>query len=100
MAETKTAFTPGPWEWYQNPSGSIGVCSTTQNSGDGKRSVVGYVSNSGAIRHQTDHNAHLIAAAPELYELLKEVRRLIPPHRHVRLARIDALLAKARGESE
>lgn len=49
-------------------------------------------------REEAEANAHLIAAAPDLYETLAEALILIPPH-YDTADKARAALAKARGES-
>jgi hypothetical protein len=44
-------------------------------------------------------NAHLIAAAPELYDALEEAACLVPTNQKTALAKFSAVLAKARGEA-
>jgi hypothetical protein len=62
----------------------------------GEHDRICFMSNSGDDP-RGEANARLIAAAPELYEALYELRR--DPHRAENLARADNALAKARGES-
>lgn len=56
-------------------------------------------------REQADANANLIAAAPEMYELLSEILEFEPRGINLNFfdrinPKIDAVLRKARGESE
>jgi hypothetical protein len=96
-----SAFTPGPWE-------ARDTCSQQE------RWVVGadhpYSSEhrlTVAREIETEANARLIAAAPELYEALEAARREIVFHLRgnealikssAAIYGIDAILAKARGE--
>lgn len=80
------AFTPGPWrtsKWSGRESGIVAEV-------DGQVSLVtGYA---------LDRDAHLIAAAPDLYEALKAASLLIPQGARERHG-INAALAKAEGRS-
>lgn len=62
-----SGFTPGPWVWYNNLSGEkIGI------SVKGGQDVL-YVNHSESIVIPREKDAHLIAAAPDLYEALSSV---------------------------
>ena len=94
---TDTKFTPGPWRAWQ-PRGDESVPVRT----DGLGITIAYV-HQGAITNARA-NAHLIAAAPELYRYLAEVRKWMDteefgPWEAAFCAEIDAVLAKARGEA-
>lgn len=67
--ETKgeSAFTPGPWTARANAYGCWFVY------GDGINLICGGNSHDTL----TEHNAYMAAAAPELYEALRSVNRLI-----------------------
>ncbi|AEY69679.1 hypothetical protein V19_10 [Brucella phage V_19] len=91
-------FTKGPWEWVKSKNDnwssydlSPGIL--TKDTADGT-----------PFGDEIDRaNAHLIAAAPELYRNLEEVRKWMDeddlgPWEAAFCAEIDALLAKARGE--
>lgn len=96
---TETKFTPGPWDVEEMPSGRVTVTA-------GQFFICGDENSYGVI----DANAHLIAAAPELYEALETA---IEEIKHLRKlagdngAMIDdtdfvegiAALSKARGEA-
>ena len=91
-----SGFTPGPWEWYNNLSGEkIGIS-------DGVKDVL-YVNHSESIVIPREKDAHLIAAAPDLYEALSDLVGILELDTRsyvveaIRSAR--AALAKARGES-
>lgn len=91
---TETKFTPGPWSFRQNHSGSLDFFGE-----GGHRLILG---NTFLINQ--DANAHLIAAAPELFEKLAKIRGWINvdaegPWGKRFYAEVDALLAKARGEA-
>jgi len=103
MSETK--FTPGPWHWVDHGS-FINIESKDCNS---IASLFSY-----ATPEIEEPNAHLIAAAPDMYEELecaRDVFRFYQSHhefkggtekaiRNKEIAdRIDRLLAKARGEA-
>jgi len=114
--EEPTSFTPGPWEYIPSTEhhgpyvsgpwgGDICDCYTmsnpnalsVRNGGDSKPIHFQY--------GQADANARLIAAAPELYEALKNARALwgcrsTDATQLVWLASVDAALAKATGEAK
>lgn len=93
MSEAR--FTKGPWKCCHSeyPDGSWN--GDYEISADGL--FVAGVSRSDVI-NEADFNAPLIAAAPEMYEMLESVAEdygiYNPVHKQ-----IQALLAKARGES-
>lgn len=121
-------FTPGPWEVSQY--GSFDTLIRVKGSdGNGRKVAATWVSEARTKRRatetmdeyylrsrkthldrarQNEANAHLIAAAPELYEALREARLaldglskgegvLTPIEKTIR--RSEAALAKARGET-
>lgn len=97
MSETK--FTPGPWNVVQHGEGLYLCCTIHSESLDKPICIVGLE------KQLTIANAALIAAAPEMYELLSEILEFEP--RGIRLnffdrinPIIEAVLRKARGESE
>ena len=113
---TETKFTPGPWEvWsddevYAESGGEKLVVVPDSTCG---RDVYGADMVS---RNESKHNAHLIAAAPELYEALIVARDYVQAELEMRkrslaghpqkweveerdLALINAALDKARGEA-
>lgn len=47
---------------------------------------------------ESDANAHLIAAAPSMYEVLEDVLEILPNSQYRARKGIESLLAKARGE--
>lgn len=96
---SKTKFTPGPWKIVEDrvPSslevygGTIAICECWRR----------------ANAETEMANAHLIAAAPELYEALEDMHRTqLNNNRHdpddyentEQCLRVKAALAKARGE--
>ena len=84
MSETK--FTRGPWEISKHQDGSSLIVIGPE---DWDIARVDYP--------DRNPNAHLIAAAPELYETLEEVIR-ISDRKHDAWDKAKAALAKARGE--
>lgn len=51
-------------------------------------------------RHESQANANIIAAAPEMYELLERLSPIMQDNRYFGVRdEIEGLLAKARGES-
>ena len=86
MSEPK--FTPGPWLFSSYKSGNSVIVT------DGKEFDVATVN-----YPNRDANAHLIAAAPELYEALEELLIQTRQYGHEpEIAMAEAALAKARGE--
>lgn len=84
---------PGPWHYETTPQGKITVYAT--RNGDDDKIIIG-VSQFGPLE-QREANARLIAAAPELYEALRE----LADHngKHPAHHRALAALTKARGEA-
>ena len=108
MSETK--FTKGPW--YADKYGKIwrNVPSDLYEYG-GKIAgdmPLAFVSKGWYEKDETPYpqqaNANLIAAAPDMYEVLEEVWRILdstmPLSRDNRADRIKRILCKARGEEE
>lgn len=85
----QTKWTPGPWS--NDRIGEIAV-----SLGDDNIALVCF---EGELNDEKEceANAHLIAAAPELYEALKEVVALSDRKQHA-WDNARAALAKARGE--
>jgi len=67
MREAK--FTKGPWVVHLN---KVGVVDTSDTQSYGMLDVVAVV-DAWDFAKQHEHNAHLIAAAPELYEALTQL---------------------------
>lgn len=88
----KTIFTPGPWECRTGTS--TGMVVIAPNQPKVRFSVAG-VGGKNRIP-----NAHLIAAAPELYEALVRMKQWCEDEVGAELPcdSIDSALAKARGE--
>ncbi len=95
MCEAK--FTKGGWKVHS--VGSQFAVGPLSNSGDqsyGMMNVVAWVEKFDFYdEKQAGLNAHLIAAAPEMYEMLAEINYQLGS---VYGDRINELLAKARGE--
>ena len=110
MSDTETGWTPGPWEYVPSTEhhgpyvagpygGDVCDCYTMTDPSapsvrnGGKSKPVLFFS------EMADPNARLIAAAPELYEALKELLAQTDPHRNGRGedaeldARINAVTA-------
>jgi hypothetical protein len=97
----ETKFTPGPW-FHQGDDEDAGglpviliesvdsaICEVRANDeGASEEDCI--------IGEQTNANAHLIAAAPDMYAALQVVSGLDIHHEALRM--VDAALRKARGE--
>jgi len=95
MSEPK--WTPGPWRYEEFPSREVLLKRRHWAVGQVNAPARGV----GLAFGETDANARLIAAAPELYDELENARAIIAgeaPQYGEAITRIDALLAKARGE--
>lgn len=106
MSEAK--FTPGPWT-----ADGMTICGAGTTI-DVEGSMVAQVSRAiandrftrGLKTSQVDANAHLIAAAPELYGVLETLIKLWAEHEVMSVAFSDAIesgavaLAKAQSEDE
>lgn len=98
MSEEK--FTKGPWEWVKSnndnwSSYDLSPGILTKDTADGT-----------PFGDEIDKaNAHLIAAAPELYELLRQTEAMFDMHKgieedeYIYRQEVRAILAKARGET-
>ena len=93
-------FTPGPWKikpykHYMNRKSYVVRNTHTITTESGLREICKVLTGLKA-----DGNLHLIAAAPEMYEMLEEIlaRELIAPEKTQTLNDIKELLKKARGE--
>lgn len=97
MAENTTVgHTPGPWDTRDDDKRiTVGVGLVDGPNGYD----VAEVYNDDCDRDEAWANAHLIAAAPELYEALIAVRRRGLPDRYTSdaelIAQVDAALLKA-----
>ena len=95
----KPKFTPGPWLIGEDQCVDETWSIVTTSGG----SIIANVND----RHDRKANAHLIAAAPDLYEALEKLRSYSDaiaagrinyrPGDHIAVA--DAALAKARGQA-
>ena len=93
MSEPK--FTKGEWSLFNGKD--VGVIDTSDTQSYGMVNVVVYIELYDFPKEEVNANAHLIAAAPEIYSMLVQLQTEgglgIARHRQ-----IDRLLAKARGE--
>ena len=94
-------FTPGPWDACER--GDYADFDGDSNVILGNDTRIAVVQNSGTA--EDDANAHLIAAAPEMYAALESAQKLIeaaqPTLERVKVyKKVTASLAKARGESK
>ncbi len=95
---SENPWTPGPWSVF-NRADTIAVC--IGNEAEGKRPCIvdwpGFDS-TGLPRAENLANARLIAAAPELADLVREYAWGNPTLQTDK--RVDALLAKIYGDSQ
>ena len=102
-------FTPGPWvgfdgkRWPKNNmmidfDDSYSSCFVSVNNQDGHSvaAIVSYDENISDV--ELFANAHLIAAAPEMYRMLDVLSRKLPDEMTAEYYEIIGLLSKARGE--
>ena len=93
--------TPGPWTACDNNGYSIWrITAPKYRAESASRTIAEVVGDSA----ETENNARLIAAAPEMFELLSDVRRYVADanlrgdgYAEIDLKAIDALLAKIEG---
>jgi hypothetical protein len=93
LSETK--FTPGPWSLTKTRYGIWVV----ENNG---RLITSLANHDFAYEHEQNNYAHLIAAAPELYEALEKLRDRyvqVIGNEGIECYVAKAALAKARGEA-
>jgi hypothetical protein len=95
----KTWFTKGPW-WHDNNEGygANNIWANTDGDVLGKDLVATGVGDSA----EAEANAHLIAAAPDMYAALDRLVANLSEGDFISTTRIDeaiAALAKARGET-
>ena len=89
MSEAK--FTKGPWDI------EIG-CSQAFVTTENKFIHESIVDIATGNRDERVANAHLIAAAPEMYEMLEHINLTLGDEYSDELDKIEVILAKARGE--
>ncbi|KAB2792569.1 hypothetical protein F9K96_05350 [Brucella anthropi] len=101
---TDTKFTPGPWEW-ETPLGDD-CYSIVQAGLDAHKwrfiahISVGKLEEGEFPRRQCKANANLIAAAPDLYEVVDAMARFDGRNNNHHLKSMaKAAIAKARGEA-
>jgi hypothetical protein len=93
-------FTPGPWFFRKKNGDTDSWWVTAAPPRPGHR---GFVAEAVARQEQNEANARLIAAAPDLYEALKDLRAMIigehgaSAYENVNGEHADAALAKADG---
>lgn len=101
---SKTKFTPGPWNVdpqyiHDIQAGGVEVSRCTSYSNAGREAIYPY---NAPCDEQADANAHLIAAAPDLYEALQElvdsIEPIAYPYHVSGLDNAKRVLARARGE--
>ncbi len=92
---TEAKFTKGPWTEYLGASNIVEV-----HNSDGLEVVnwQGFDGNGNFSNQTVEANAYLIAAAPEMYEMLKQIANAREIKFDGSASQIWDLLAKARGE--
>lgn len=109
-AAMSAGFTPGPWFVHPEAWGAVGFRRMISSRAKPNRTNLAHVAAlySDTKGKESDANAHLIAAAPALYEALKSAKPFIEPYIHSdgsvagaldTLKKIEAALSLARGES-
>lgn len=94
---SKPKFTPGPWR--------VGANGATIFEPKENPRTIGTLTKAPMILNETKANAHLIAAAPCMFEALEKIEKtLLEKHQGTEnhtyeLMLISGALAKARGES-
>lgn len=95
MSESTQSHTPGPWKLDDQPG-----CRPIKGGKSGKHKQAQYTEVAWTVGLWDDDedraNARLIAAAPEMYDLLASMKEHGMPNPE----RIEAVLAKARGQHE
>lgn len=89
--ERKEKFTPGPWEYDKYSLYVDSVPRVVEEYSEEICEVSG-------CRKQDEANGYLIAAAPEMYEMLKQLHGALASV-PVLQSEIDKILKKARGEA-
>ena len=95
----ETKHTPGPWCLDGFNTSSVIKCVTHKGHHDAKHLSGDYVNIARCDGENWKANAHLIAAAPELYEVLSEAMERGGLIQMCLYDKARAALAKARGES-
>lgn len=108
---TETKFTPGPWtgkvdgvyhpsDWeaHHDSAKTYEYAPVVDERGSTVCLVVGEPASFVEGSTPLDYNAHLIAAAPDLYEALEELCDWYGWHTGMTAIAANAALAKARGE--
>jgi hypothetical protein len=88
-------FTPGPWRIVCRPYGS----GLERHIYCGQQVPIAKLNGNPRGRRESDANARLIAAAPELYEALAIARNILIANGLPTSPKIDAALTKARAAS-
>ena len=89
----KSKHTPGPWALSKSRAGHSIVCAS------GRTVAAAHLLGTIHPVDEVEANAHLIAAAPEMYEALKWARILLDIEGKYSLIGIDMALAKAEGRT-
>ena len=105
MTERKEKFTPGPWEVIFQECGLGNISQRKFTVRGGGHSVAGCYCTNPDKNAENDANGYLIAAAPEMYELLQHYADLLDAgdataecRMYEDRALIEKVLKKVRGE--
>lgn len=102
---TDSQHTPGPWKVVPSVPQEGSDCFWIKAATPGTRGFTKEIASSDGYQHEEERkaNAALIAAAPELLEVLRGVKEVIEYNEWkapVTMMRIERALAKARGEAD
>lgn len=93
---TQTKHTPGPWEVKHSESKPAFNVVGKYLGGKYKIARCPYIADVKVEKEEAEANAKLIAAAPDMIEILKEVLPYLIGGIHIRLSlKVDAIIKKA-----
>ena len=88
--EKRATFTPGPWV-------AMGKAVYTESDNPTREILWGGHNTRSASDEEKKANARLIAAAPAMYEVLREIEMLMPHSKAVKHSGLREVLAKVEG---
>jgi len=96
---TEPKFTPGPWNVKFHIVDDMTFCVVEDES---RKAICEVFSHEPNWEDEQEANARLLAAAPEMYEMLASIRRTLKYMGYLPylVKDIDLILRKARGERE